>query len=203
MKDSAEEWRQLHALYTEMSDTQLLELRAGFSELTDMAQGELRDELKRRELWDMPLPEAESAEVGHGEGEPAYDAFGDLMLGGVTVGEYDTVNEANLATYVLDLEGIQAVMGGSNGSFDVRLPFVRVAPEDADRAIGILARPISAQTRAEYEELRNLPEFEVPNCPNCSCAEVLLQEVEPTNQWFCGECGHRWQDATPQEDNAS
>jgi ribosomal protein S27AE len=198
MRDPAEEWRQLHALYAEMGDTELLELRRDFGDLTVMAQGELRDELKQRQLWDMPLPQTEPADAGHADSQTAYDSFGDLLLGGVTVGEYDTVKEANLAVYVLDLGGIGAVVGDGSRQFDLRLPFVRVAPEDAERATGILAQPISAQVRADFEATQNLPDFEVPACPRCSCTEVLLEKVEPTNKWLCGECDHRWQDAAPE-----
>ena len=130
----------------------------------------------------MPLPQAEPVETELGEPETAYDSYGDLRLGGVTVGEYDTQNDAGLATYVLDLEDIRSVAGDGSGRFDLRLPFVRVAPEDVEKATVILARPVSAQTKADYQELRTLPDFEVPGCPHCSCAEVLLEEVEPTNR---------------------
>jgi hypothetical protein len=46
----AEEWQRLTKLYGEMSDGQLLELAEGLSDLTEIAQPILRDEMKKRGL---------------------------------------------------------------------------------------------------------------------------------------------------------
>lgn len=193
MKDPAEQWRQLAALYAEMGDTELRELRSSFDDLTELAQGVLRDELKKRALWDLP----DSLEDESEDDAATPHSFEDLRLAGVLVREYDTAHEASLAVYVLDLAGIQAVMGESNGRFDLSLPFVKVAPENAEKAAALLDQPIPAGIRADHDAMRSLPDFEVPACPHCSWPEVLLDEVEPTNQWLCGECGHRWADPLP------
>jgi hypothetical protein len=195
---AAEKWRRLNALYLEMGDTELLELKSAFSDLTEIAQSTLRDELKKRNLWDLPLPATPSSDSSRDDPENDYDRLGDLRLGGVTVGEYNTVNEAKLADYVLHLAGVRGTVVEGHGSFDIRLPFVRVAPEDAEKATAILAEPISETIRHEYEALRNLPDFEAPVCPHCSCNEVLLEAFEPNNQWLCEECGHRWVEPTPE-----
>jgi hypothetical protein len=124
MRDPAEEWRQLHALYAEMGDTELLELRRDFGDLTDMAQGELRDELKRRQLWDMPLPQTEPADASHADSQTAYDSFGDLLLGGVTVGEYDTVTRRRNSRCMPWISGASEQSWGmavENSTFDFRL----------------------------------------------------------------------------------
>jgi hypothetical protein len=191
MKNPADEWRHLTALYEEMGDTELLELKTSLEDLTEVAQGVLRDEMKKRELWDLPVPQVDSPE----EEDAKPHSLEDLRLAGAVVGQYGTVNEANLAGYVLELAGIQAVV--VNNTFDLTLPTLRVAPRDAVKATALLAQPISASVRADYEATRNLPDFEVPGCPHCRCEEVLLEEVEPTNQWLCEECGHRWADAMP------
>jgi len=191
MKNPADEWRHLAALYAEMGDPELLELKASLEDLTEVAQGVLRDEMKKRDLWDLPSPQADLAEQENAEPH----SLEDLRLAGAIVGQYGTVNEANLAAYVLDLAGIQAVV--VNNTFDHALPTLRVAPGDAERATALLAQPISADVREDYEATRNLPDFEVPGCPHCHCEEVLLEEVEPSNQWLCEECGHRWADAMP------
>jgi hypothetical protein len=181
-----------------MGDAELLELKAAFGDLTEIAQSTLRDELKKRKLWDLPLSDTHLPDSCGDDPEDEYDAFGDLRLGGITVREYDTVNEAKLAGYVLDLAGIRAVVVDEFGSFAIPVPFVRVAPEDAEKAAAILGQPISEKIRAGYEATRNLPDFEAPACPHCSCNEVLLEEFEPNNQWLCEECGHRWVEATPE-----
>ena len=191
MKNPADEWQHLTALYADMGDTELLELKASLEDLTEVAQGVLRDEMKKRDLWDLPSLRRDSPEEGNAEPH----SLEDLRLAGTVVGQYDTVNEANLAGFVLDQAGIQAVV--VNNTFDHTLPTVRVAPSDAERAMALLAQPISAGVRSDYEATRNLPDFEVPGCPHCHCEEVLLEEVEPSNQWLCEECGHRWADAMP------
>jgi hypothetical protein len=196
--DPVEEWRRLNVLYSEMGDGELLELRTAFADLTEVAQGVLRNEMKRRKLWDLPPAAEHSVEVSGKDPVTNDDFFQDLRLGGVIVGEYDTVNEAKLAGYVLDLAGVRAVMVDGNGQFDLRLPFVRVAPEDAEKADAILAQPISEEVRADWQATQELPDFEVPPCPHCSCQEVLLEAFEPNNQWLCEECGHRWDDPAPE-----
>ncbi len=170
---------------------ELMELREAFGDLTEVAQGVLRDELQKRQLWDLQS-RAEASPEGR---ETSAALSEDLRLGGVIVGEYDTVNDAKLAVYVLELAGIQATVVDGTGRFDLRLPFVRVAPEDAERADAILAQPVSLQIRADFEATLNMPDFEVPACPHCHCREVLLEAFEPVNQWLCEDCGHRWQDA--------
>lgn len=48
--DPTREWQRLTRLYSEMSDEELLDLAAGFADLTEVAQPILRDEMKRRGL---------------------------------------------------------------------------------------------------------------------------------------------------------
>jgi hypothetical protein len=196
--DPVEQWRRLNTLYAEMGDLELLELRATFGDLTEVAQGVLRNEMKKRKLWDLPPAAEPSLEVRGGDPESDDDFFADLRLGGVIVEEYDTVNEAKLASYVLELAGVRAVVVDGSGQFDLRSPFVRVAPEDAEKAAAILAQPISEGVRADWQATQDLPDFEIPACPHCSCREVLLEAFEPSNQWLCEECGHRWVDPAPE-----
>jgi ribosomal protein S27AE len=197
--DPVEEWQRLNGLYAEMGDIELLELRAAEGDLTELAQGVLRDELKRRRLWDTPTPDELAVEAKDSDRDESGGLLEDLSLGGVTVREFDTVGEANLAGYVLDLAGIHAVTVDQSGKFDLRLPSVRVAPEDAQKAATILAQPISADVRGDYEAMQSLPDFEAPVCPRCSSGEGMLEAFEPMNQWLCGACGHRWQDPPPDE----
>jgi hypothetical protein len=192
--DPVEEWHRLSALYSEMSDVELVELRDAFDDLTDVAQDVLRDELKKRQLWEVKSSAEPSADEQVQDAGPSSSEH--LRLG-VTVGTYDTTNEAKLAGYVLELAGIEAVVADASGSFDLPIPVVRVAPEDAERAAALLAQPISPETRAEFEATINLPDFEVPQCPQCKSEDVLLEAVEPNNQWVCDDCGHSWEDATP------
>jgi hypothetical protein len=187
--DPVEEWQRLRSLYAEMSEMELLELKEAFDDLTETAQGLLRDELRKRQLWDLPIP-PEAAPKGR-----ETRSFKDLYLAGTIVREYDTVKEAKLAAFVLELAQIEAAVVDGQASFDLRPPSVRVAPDDVERADALLAQPISAEIRADFEAMLDEPAFEVPPCPRCASQGVLLEGVEPTNQWRCEECGHSWCDA--------
>jgi hypothetical protein len=191
--DPAEEWNRLSALYSEMGDVELQDLQDSFEDLTDIAQDALKEELKKRQLWSVLSPAEPSIEAPSRERKRP--SAQDLHVGGVTVREYDTLNEARLAGYVLDLEGIEAIIGDGQGNFDLRPPFVRVAPKDAEKADMILLRPITPQIRADFEATLHLPDFELPKCPQCSGEEVILEAFEPNNVWVCDLCGHTWQDA--------
>jgi hypothetical protein len=191
--DPSEEWKRLAALYTDMGDLELLELNDSFADLTEVAQSALEAELKKRQLWNAPStvePIIESP-VRRRQSSRAQD----LHLGGVTVREYDTLKEASIASYVLELAGIESVIGDGRGQFDLRSPFVRVAPHDAEKADSVLSQPVSPQILEDFEAMQNLPDFEVPACPQCSSEDVLLEACEPTNQWVCDHCGHSWSDA--------
>jgi hypothetical protein len=179
--------KRLSALYGEMGEIELLELKASFDDLTDIAQQVLREELEKRQLWDLPAePAAPSA-------ERKKRSMDELAVTGVVAGEYDTVKEAKLAAFVLELAGIEAAFVDGQG-FDMRMPSVRVAPEDAERAEALLAEPVSDETRAEFEVRLHAPDFELPVCPHCASEAVLLEAVEPHNLWFCEECGGSWED---------
>jgi hypothetical protein len=187
--DPVEEWQRLRSLYAEMGEIELLDLKESFDDLTETAQGLLRDELKKRQLWDLPTPPNVSPE------ERKAHSFEDLHLAGTIVRAYDTVKEAKLAAFVLELAQIEAAVVDGQASFDLRPPAVRVAPEDLERADALLAQPVSAEIRADFEATLHAPDSEVPACPRCTSNGVLLEGVEPVNQWLCEDCGHSWKDA--------
>jgi hypothetical protein len=189
--DPVEEWQRLRALYAEMGEIELLELKEAFDDLTETAQGLLRDELRKRLLWDLPIP-PKAAPKGR-----KTRSFEDLSLAGTIVRAYDTVKEAKLAAFVLELAQIEAAVVDGQASFDLRPPSVRVAPEDVEQADALLAQPISAEIRADFDATLHAADFEVPVCPRCTSNGVLLEGVEPGNQWRCEDCGHSWKDAVP------
>src|SRR5438270_13892069 len=107
-----------------MGEIELLELKEAFGDLTETAQGLLRDELKKRQLWDLPIP-SEAAPK-----ERKAHSSEDVYLAGTIVREYDTVKEAKLAAFLLELAQIEAAVVDGQAGFDLRPPSVRVAPED-------------------------------------------------------------------------
>lgn len=191
--DPVEEWQRLRSFYAKMGEIELLELKEAFGDLTETAQGLLRDELKKRQLWDLPIP-PKAAAKGR-EARPPEDVY----LTGTIVREYDTVNEAKLAAFILALAQIEAGVVDGQAGFDLQPPSVRVAPEDLEEADALLAQPISAETRADFEAMLQEPDFEGPVCPRCTSNGVLLEGVEPVNQWRCEDCGHSWKDGVPDQ----
>jgi hypothetical protein len=114
----------------------------------------------------------------------------DLVLGGTSIAECETSDDANFLCFVLGRHGIRAAVLTPGGKFDLRFPQVKVAPDDEAAARSILAGPIPSSLREEYEE--PVPDFEMPDCPQCQSEAVLLESTEPQNKWLCENCGNRW-----------
>jgi predicted RNA-binding Zn-ribbon protein involved in translation (DUF1610 family) len=184
-----------------MTDEQLVELRDDYDDLTEIAQPILRDELRRRALWPPPAPQtAPPPERAPAETAIEYD-ISDILNGGITIGTFDSEYEAGLAGYALELAKIQSGVATSNQQFGLQGIELRVAPDDGERAIVILSKPMPDSVREDYEAMKNAGDFELPTCPKCGSQEVLLVSAEPSNQWECDVCGHAWQD--PISDAAS
>lgn len=65
MSDSFEEWRRLSEHYTQMLDGELLQLANDYSDLTEVAQRALRDEMRKRGLGDPLDPKTLQQTPGH------------------------------------------------------------------------------------------------------------------------------------------
>jgi hypothetical protein len=116
----------------------------------------------------------------------------DLVDGGVTVAEFQTEEECNLAVYLLRGRGIRNGVLLPHRRFDLRLPQVRVSPDDEALARGVLAQPITAAKRAEYDAEPGCQPFLTPSCPRCMSREVVLESVADGNSWRCDACGDSW-----------
>jgi hypothetical protein len=193
VSDPMEEWQRLRSLYAKMGEIELLELKVAFDDLTETAQGLLRDELRKRHLWDLPIPPKPASKGGKRH------ALEDVYLAGTIIREYDTVKEAKLAAFILEQAQIEATVVDGQAGFDLRPPSVRVAPEDVEQAEALLSQPISAEIHADFEAMLHAPDFEGPVCPRCTSSGVLLEGVDPGNQWLCEDCGHSWKDAVPDQ----
>lgn len=127
------------------------------------------------------------------------DFYEHLRLGGVEVCACDSTEEGNLVRFVLGREKIASALRQNQGRFDLHGPKVVVAPDDLEEAQAILARGISPELREEFGAATAEEEFQEPECPHCGSKEVVLESVEPTNQWLCEACEVRWDDAIPEE----
>lgn len=80
---------------------------------------------------------------------------------------------------------------------DLRLPQVKVAPDDEALARQILAQPVTAEKRVQYEAEPDCEPFVAPRCPHCASSEVVLESVANGNLWRCEICGRSWSE-TPE-----
>src|SRR5262249_8205229 len=94
----------------------------------------------------------------------------------------------------------RSTVRATQGPFDLTVPQVRVAPEDAEKAAEVLAKPISETLRREFTEMSydNAP-FASQHCPRCNSNEILIhpENRASLNDWLCAACGHSWQDNLP------
>jgi len=205
--ENPEEWHRLNAHYLSKSDDELLELRASYNDLTDDAQGILLTELARRKLPSdgqppESSPEQHAPEPGDPTPEISIDGYSEwelLQMGGVVLAECETTEQAELTCFFLDRKGINSTILRREAKGDLRWPQVLVAPDDIEKAQAILAGEISAELREEFESLPVEVDFQNPACPQCGSLDALLESVDPTNRWQCGDCGTQWQDPLLEE----
>jgi hypothetical protein len=193
-----EEWQRLTKLYGEMSDGELLQLAEGYTDLTEIAQPILRDEMKKRGLGDPTAPTAKAPvpqePEGDGEGESVEYTWKVLLC------QCDTTEEAYYLKAALKRQDLDAWITEPDATTitGVRFPKVFVAADQLEEAQRIAAQPIPQDILDEAKE--PLPEdFVAPECPRCHSSESLLVSIEPTNQWRCDECGAEWSDPAPAE----
>lgn len=184
MIGDAAEYRDLVALYISYGDEELVSLARGLNDLTQMAQEALKGELARRGLKVTPaekvrriLTEDDLADMrSYAELAPAECIF-----------DFESERIASAAYYALTAEGIEAIVvspSRANG------PRVVVKPKDAERASEIFsAAPSEALTD---ETAAASAEYDIPHCPACGSEEIVLESVDPVNQWLCEACGHMW-----------
>lgn len=112
----------------------------------------------------------------------------DLRLGGVTVAECASKEDAWFVVYLLERQGIPSAVSGPRHR-DLHGPTVKVAPDDEEKARFVLTQPISQSEREAWE--RDI-EFDPPVCPNCGATVSILQGVDEANHWRCDLCGIKW-----------
>jgi hypothetical protein len=211
--DPFAERQSLTELYKEMSDGELYELNAGITDLTEVAQQVLRDEMRSRRL-DATLIESAAVFTTRNSAPQRLDSLGDSTL---LNGEDESASEPNEFTWKTllcecdDAERrwqIQQVLRLAGIESWVEAPGYRVAPDSSnvrilvaadqlDRAVEIAAQPIP-QAIIEQSKLPD-EEFALPVCPQCGAEDPVLEDVDPVNSWLCEACGKQWSDA-PVED---
>jgi hypothetical protein len=207
----AEEWQRLTKLYSEMSDGQLLELAETFSDLTEIAQPILRDEMKKRGLED-PQASARKPPIS----PPVFGRWSAPHDGIATPGAPDDGNSGSADFYedakmlplcecensdqveqlgeALRRKGIESWSQNIPHSMNSQAARIFVAADQLEEAREIASRPIPQdiidQSKTPVED------FAAPACPKCGAPDPLLDSVDPVNSWRCEVCNATWTDST-------
>jgi hypothetical protein len=206
MTDEQERQR-LVAVYSAMSDEELVRIAESGDELSAAGQESLQDEIARRGLKIAVTP------------PPGFDV--PELNETVTLRQFRDLPEALLAKGSLESAGIQAYLVDDNM---IRMDWfisnllggikLKVRAEDAEAANEILNQPIP-----ESVDVEGFGEYEQPKCPRCQSLDISFQELNkflsfgsayvglpvPVHKqaWTCHACGNEWQEensALPQSD---
>jgi hypothetical protein len=216
--DRAAEWQRLTPLYREMCDEELLGLAAAMSDLTEMAQQVLRDELRRRGISAKPeQPSAQSSKRDAFLPPSQWETAMNLPAAENSEEDADSATEYTWKTLlcecgsreeawqiyeVLRRAGIDSwIQAPGSRAIDLTGPRVVVAADQLDQAREIAARPIPQDIVDASKE--TLPEFEPPKCPRCGAADPALESADPVNAWRCELCARRWTEGEAKPDAKS
>ncbi len=190
MIGDAAAYQELVALYGSYSDEELVQLGRNIGDLTDTAQEVLKGELARRGLKIKPAENPREARVLAENDLADMRSYAELASA-ECIFDFESEREASAAYYALTGQGIEAIVVSSNkAKSGNRGPQVVVKPKDAARAAEILSAPSSETLTTEISKAP--AEYEAPRCPACGGEEIVLESVDPVNQWLCDGCGHTW-----------
>ena len=203
--DPAAEWLRLSERYRQMSDNELLALARHNSELTDVAQQTLANEISQRRL---SLQPEEPPPPPNPEPPSDSDYAGDRAL--VEICTVWSMSDALQVQTLLDRAGIPFFMGAEKGTsvdavtsnfvngvsvkiMQIGIPWARQAMQNYT--------PANEPRPKQEEELNELP----VRCPKCHSTEVLFERLInqsvgatdkalPKFEWTCDACGHQWED---------
>ena len=115
--------------------------------------------------------------------------------------ECEDVDQATLLRAALARAGFESWIEGSRfGGAPLRYPRLMVAADELDEARQVAEQPIPQDILDELAQ--ETPEDALPTGPACHAADPVLEDVEPTNQWLCESCGHRWSDPSEDDEQA-
>lgn len=185
--------------YRTLSDSELLEIAAGWHSLTEDTKSHLQSEISQRGLVFDPaaLDDRREMEI----------EYRDL----ITIRRYRDLSEAIVARAVVESAGIFCFLKDENL---VRLDWqmsnliggirLQVAAADVDAAEAVLAQPVP-----ETFALPDSSSYDQPHCPRCNSIDIswerqgrkaallslyLLSLPSPrgSESWHCSSCGLRW-----------
>lgn len=196
--------------YRQMSDDELIDLAQHPSQLTDMAQGILRQEMSSRKL---KVPPAEGqlsrdrfrAPENPQDGESAYGEDRELVNIRTVWSRADAEQlqkllvNADIPFYIgpEKLASVDEVRSSFGDGLDVMV--MRIAKESARNAL----KYYNPQDEPDEEKDMQSEEFAI-HCPKCHSTDVVFEDaggVEPEDDtvtqkfdWECAACGYKWED---------
>lgn len=199
--DPAQEWQRLTRLYGEMSDEELQNLAASFTDLTEFAQPILREEMRKRGLGD-PAAVTQSRRFAGSQSAPSDPEESprnddEEEVPRAYLCECEGADQINQLREALRRAGVDSWVDSLSAAlgrvqeFQTARIFVpgdqlAVAREVASRP---MPQDIIEESKIEVED------FVPPICPKCGAEDPLLESVEPTNTWRCENCGAQWTDS--------
>ena len=148
---------------------------------------ETLDTIAEDEGMNEPIEESEDVDP--------YD--NELTIGGVTVAECRTTEDAWFLVHILQEQGIRSAVSLPDKRMDLRGPRVNVAPDDGGKATLVLSVPIPAGKREAYDSQPEVEPDPLPVCPKCGSQDPILEGVDQSNHWRCGVCGIKWDELLP------
>ena len=205
----ASETLRLAEHYRQMSDGELIELARHPSDLTEMAQAALKQEVASRRLT-VPQPQAtalpEPLPPPDQPDEESPYAEARQLVAACTV---YSLRDALQLQRLLDVAGIPFYMGLERATNvdSVTSSFAAGVEVYVMRA----AYPWIWEPLGRYEPKDEPPEEQIDwndgtamRCPKCRSTDVIFERLTmeppngaakpPTFNWICGACGHSWQD---------
>ncbi len=174
-----QERQRIAAVYSAMSDEELVQIAESGDELSTAAQGALTAEAAKRGLQIDVAPSPSKDVVEFSET--------------VTLRQFRDLPEALLAKGSLESAGIQVFLIDDNM---IRMDWfisnllggikLQVRAEDVEAASEILDQPIP-----ETLEVEGVGNFEQPKCPRCQSLKVSY--LLDSHGWICSACGNKWE----------
>ena len=209
--DPAGEWLRLSEHYRQLSDDELVGLAPHTSELTDVAQQALAQEIANRRL---KLPPEESAAPPSPEPPPDSAEDGELPYAEerelVDICTVWSLADALKLQRLLDTAGIPFYIGPekatgvdaatSNFANGLRVQIMQVGVPWANQALQQYF-PADEPPQEKADESDDL----AIHCPKCHSAEVVFEDLKrgsentdgkPSSKfkWTCDSCGNEWED---------
>jgi hypothetical protein len=228
--DPYEQWRRLSEHYAQMLDGELLKLASEYSDLTEVAQQALRDEMRKRGLGDPLEPKTlqqtpgqfrfdRGVELDGGEDAAAEDEKGKAAIDYTWKTELcgcENPDQVWQIREVLQRAGIESWVDDSVMRYATKWHYpknicIQVAADQLDEARRIIAQPIPQDIIDESQI--EVPEYESPKCPRCGASDSVLCAAEEfsnddsktettswVNRWHCESCGSEWSDPSEAPD---